>query len=57
MVYERQGQTKAERIMGQDKTFVMVTHNAGLGMAVLGRKRKSWMAYSNIIYYIFVFLF
>ena len=30
-MYEGQGQTKAERIMGQDKTFVMATQNTGLG--------------------------
>ena len=59
MVYGGQGQTKAERIIGQDKKFVMVNQNAGLiGVAALGRdrERKSLMAYSNVfIYYIFGF--
>ena len=32
-MYKGQGQTKAERIMGQDKAFVMATQNTGLGMA------------------------
>ena len=33
MVYEGQGQIKAEQIMGQNKKLVMVTQNAGLGTA------------------------
>ena len=41
--------------MGQDKRFVMVTQNAGLGMAGLGRERKSLMACSNFICYIVSF--
>ena len=47
----------AERIMGQDQKFVMVTQNAGLGMAALGRGRKSLLAYSNFICYISWFFF
>ena len=55
MVYEEQVHTKAELIMGQDKKFVMVTQDAGLGMAAPGRERKSLMTYSNLICYIFFF--